>query len=361
MRTAPSFLALLAVVLAPALAGAQAPEPAAGAQAPGPAAARPATVAVQLELVLGPGAERCPGEAMLRQEVARRIGYDPFAADAKGIPAGRVRAVIAGSPQGLTATFEYVDAAGVHQWTRTYVEPGTSTRSCTGVLQGIAVELAGELVLINQPEPPPESPEPAPPPPEPALAAPPATMPALPPSSTSPRPRFELGAGTFIGGGTASGVTAGGVLHAGLVLAAAGHDRTRLLVAVEGRVDTPATDKHGIQTQMFAGSVVACGNRDLIPGLTVTWGFLGCVLGTVGVVHGSWGGLDRPMSSGSAYAAVGGRLGWEARIASVVALRAQIEALPAIHRARVLGLDRGASAGTGSVAGNAGLAVVFPL
>src|SRR5262249_3453851 len=121
MHTALFLLALLTLVAASGLAITQGP--AQPAPAPPPAHA-PQTVAVHLEFSLGPGAERCPDEGALHEEVARRSGYNPFAPDAKGAPAGTLTVRIARSPPGLTATYDYVDAAGVKKWRRRRPTPG---------------------------------------------------------------------------------------------------------------------------------------------------------------------------------------------------------------------------------------------
>src|SRR5579864_8159733 len=104
----PALLASLAVVLS---------------LAP-PLHAQGEALAGTLAYVLGPGAEACPGEEMLRAEVARRVGYDPFASGAAGVPFGRVRVVVEHAPPGLVATYAYDDPAGVRRWAKTYAVAG---------------------------------------------------------------------------------------------------------------------------------------------------------------------------------------------------------------------------------------------
>jgi hypothetical protein len=350
---APS-LVLLAVALAPAVAGAQSPAP------PGSP-----TLSAHLEITFGAGAEHCPGEAMLHQEVAARIGYDPFAPDARGAPAGSVSAVLWRAPEGLTARYDYVDAAGVHQWTKTYYEPGSGARACAGVLQGMAVELAWELTRFKPPPTPPAlAPAPAPSvPPSDAPSAPPVPAPSSPaPAPSPPHRRGEVGFGAFVAGGTAPHLTVGGALHVGVVVASFDPERARLSLAVEGRADAPATDDHGVQTQLLAGSVLACGEKDLLGGAAVTWGLLACLLGTVGGLRASlaYTGGSGAIAGGSLYGAAGGRLALEATIARLVALRAQGEAVATASPVRAAVQGRAETSGTGPVAGSAGLAVVLP-
>jgi hypothetical protein len=362
-------LAALAAALVASRASAQAPTPSSAPLFHPP----PRTpVAARLEYSLGPGGGNCPSEGYLHQELSRRMGHDPFALDAKGVPIGGVRVVIARSPKGLTGTYTYVDADGVEQWTRTYFEPSTIRLACEDVIKGIAVELAGEFsvreirLATEEPPPPapPSSPTPPPPSPPPAPAPPPpapAPVVALPPPLRLLRPRPEVGVGVFIAGGTAPHVTVGGAVHVGLAFFPFGHERARLSLAGEGRADMAATDAHGIRTQLFAGSLVACGHRNLLTGANVNSGFLGCVLGTVGALRGAWDGGEShaSFSGGSFYAAVGGRVGWEVEFASVV-LRAQGEILPTVRGARFVVPGIGGAASVGNVAGNAGVAIVFP-
>ncbi len=259
------------------------------------------------------------------------------------------------SPEGITATTEYTDASGVRQWTRRYPVPGTSARACAVAISGAAANIADEFTIIDdapaepRPPPPPLSPEPAPPA-EPVAAAPPS-----PPSTRSGRPPLELGAGGFVSIGTAPRVTGTVTLHLGVVVAS--FERARLSVAAEGSFGLPASDARGVQTQLFAFSPVVCGQKDLPSGGGVTWGLLGCLLGTVGSFRGTWHDSERAASRSATYGAAGGRVGVTGGT-SAIALRVQGDVLYALP-AHVLG-PAGESAATGSVATNAGVAVVVP-
>src|SRR4051812_20833595 len=85
MKAAPLAL-LAAALLELAPAGARAPDP---PPAPGPAVSASPTsapttppsspqIALRLSYMLGPGAQRCPSEKAFRDEVAAKMGYDPF-------------------------------------------------------------------------------------------------------------------------------------------------------------------------------------------------------------------------------------------------------------------------------------------
>ena len=101
-------------------------------------------VSADLEYTLGPGVESCPGEAMLREEVGRRLGYDPFAEVSGGRAMGRLHTVIAREDPGLMATTKHVDAAGAPRWTKTYRMNGASARDCEVVVSGVAIQIVAE-------------------------------------------------------------------------------------------------------------------------------------------------------------------------------------------------------------------------
>jgi hypothetical protein len=336
----------------------------------GPAAARAeaprsrmvvSTAAVVLRI--GDGAQRCPDEAYLRREVAAELGYDPFATGAVGAPAGRFSVVIARAPGGLTATAEYADVAGTTRWTRTYHDRTTTRAACESVLKGVALQIVTELTRFED-EPPPA---PAPPdvpvaPPLPA-ALPPPPAPGLPPPPSS-RPllgrgailRFEVGLAAFGTVGAGPRVTGGGALHAGLVISRPGAERTHWLLAVEGRADGPSMDALGTETQLFMGSLVACGARDLLSAHGIGVGVEGCAVGAVGVLRVSDRSFDGYVSRSASYAAAGARVGLEAWIADVV-VRPEIEVLPTLTTAPVSLQGHGVS--VGGFTGSAGVAAAF--
>ncbi|MFT3767533.1 MAG: hypothetical protein QM820_18925 [Minicystis sp.] len=324
---------------------------------PAPAAT---TFAFGLDYVIGEGADLCPHEDLLRQEVARRIGYDPFAPDAKGRPAGRMRAAIARSPKGLVATYEHVDVAGARRWIKTYEVQGRSRRACESAVEGMAVEIAVELVLLKRTRstPPPATPDP---PPRPAPHASPETVLSPSPSpSRSARPRLAIGLGAILAGGVAPAVTVGGVIHIGASFAPLGEGDPWFSFAVEGRADKPAADAHrGIETRLLSGTLVACGHRDLFRGPPVTWGVLGCVMGTVGLVHIEIASERGTLSFAGTYAAVGPRFGIEARVTALTAVRIQAEVLPTLHGIHVLTDRHREGWRTAGVSGGAGAVLLF--
>jgi hypothetical protein len=354
-------LLFLAIACAAGPARAQA----AGAPPPLPVP-RMIVFTARIELRLGDGAQRCPDEAFLRREVATDLGYDPFAPGAGGVPAGRFNVAITRSPSGLLATNEYADAAGTRGWTRTYAEHTTTRAACESVLQGVALQVITELTRFED-APPPAPPAPAPlpplalPPMQAPLPAPPPQVPPSPPPVPPPRRplpvRFELGVAAFAGIGTGLHVTGGGALHAGLAISPSGSERTRWLLAVEGRADGASTNADGTQTQLLTGSFVACGARDMASLHGIVLAFSGCAVGTGGVLRASEQSFDGYMSSSKAYAAAGARVGLEARF-SDFAVRPQMEILPTLTSPPVLA-HGGRDLSLGGVTGSAGVAAVF--
>ncbi|MFT3764708.1 MAG: hypothetical protein QM820_04205 [Minicystis sp.] len=336
------------------------------ARAEGPAPADPAwkprfvRVNATLEFQRGKGAEGCPkAEEYLRREVGRRMGYDPFGG-AEGRPIGRVRVVLSRAPRGFAAVFAYVDASGALRWERTYPVDGADASACELAMSGVAIELMQDLRIRDDSPPPvsaPVAPLPAPPP-EAAVS----TPDPAPPAAPHDRPlhlRYEVGLGVFAGAGLASRITGGGALHAGIAIAPFGHDRARLSFAFEGSVTAPVVADSGVQTQLYAGSILACGEVDLLSRPIVTWGLFACGEGLLGVLRGTWSSIDDLSSRSSTHAALGARLGGQARFGNTFSVRLQGDLLPALHRARVL---RPASAdGSGPVAATLGLAAVLSL
>ena len=93
-----SLVAAAFLMLAPALARAADPPP---------------RIAIRLSYIRDRGAEHCPPEQTLHDEVAIRMGYDPFTPDAPD----RIVATLKRSPGGLLkATVERFDSKNIPQW-----------------------------------------------------------------------------------------------------------------------------------------------------------------------------------------------------------------------------------------------------
>ncbi len=125
-------IGLVAVALAAAPAGAQ---------------DAPQEQALDLELVITPGARHCPPEERLHRELSRRLGYDAFKPEGPSTPVGRLSVRIAADGNGLTATYSWTNPDGKSRWAKpkTFSEEGTDEVSCTDLYKGIAIGIIWEF------------------------------------------------------------------------------------------------------------------------------------------------------------------------------------------------------------------------
>ncbi len=130
----------------------------------------------EIQIELGAGTERCPDPVYIRREVASVLGYDPFAPDAKGTPAGRFAVRLERIPSGLRATNEHTDAEGRKRWTKTYQDVTTTRGACESVYRGVALQIDAALTRFEDPAEPPPSP----------------TCPTCPAPSPCPESRFSV-------------------------------------------------------------------------------------------------------------------------------------------------------------------------
>jgi hypothetical protein len=195
------------------------------ALAPARARADPPQVSMRLDYLRGAGGETCPVKpTVLRREVARRMGYDPFE-QTDPAPRERLAVVVENKGDGFSARIERFDAAGVSASRATFPtkpQPGP----CAVLMSLLAPELRARLIAFQaesaepaQPEPragqaAPELPElraePAAGPrlPSPAPLAP--AEPAKPPEPPSlPNPARRIAKGVIIGAGAATAVFLG--------------------------------------------------------------------------------------------------------------------------------------------------------
>ncbi|WP_437898230.1 hypothetical protein [Sorangium sp. So ce124] len=148
---------------------------------PGPRRAR-----VRLELTRGPGTEHCPDEQFLRAEIARRMSFDPFDAEA---PLAMAASIV--QEQGeLIASMYLRDRGGRLRWTDGYRTRG----DCKTLVSMVALSIAVQLDDPGERPPPQAAPAPQEEPATPAEAPcsperPCAGQPALPPSEAPPARR----------------------------------------------------------------------------------------------------------------------------------------------------------------------------
>jgi hypothetical protein len=342
----------------------------------------PTTVSVTAHLayeVVGP--LPCSTGDVLRVKIANAHGSDPFAPDASGVPVGRFTVTVKrkGGTFVASVLFENVDEATKADQDPTYrtkkpprefTAPSATRAGCDYLVnEDIRTFIATKLfILADQlaraapaaPAPPAPSspPEPAPPStPSPQELPPPDTPPSHPPSpppGSSLHLRGELGAAAFAAFGTGPRATGGAALHFGVAITPFRTDDLRLVFAAEARIDAPTADAHGFETYVGGGSVVACLSQDLVSVSTVTLGFRGCALGTLGIAHVSQPDVAAFLSRGNGYAGVGARGGLEARVGSHLLVMPQLEVMPTVWSP---GLNNEPSVGRWT--GNAGVAAAF--
>ncbi|WP_437994030.1 hypothetical protein [Sorangium sp. So ce145] len=222
--------------------------------------------AMRLEVVLGPGAEGCAGEAHLRAEVARGLGGDPFQDDAPRV----LTLSIAREGPELTASMALREGEGAGD---TAWAEGFSTRSgCAELLTGVALAIVARILATPERAPPPFEPLPPPSPPLPQGRQ--AKTPALLESTPAPTERWRLEAG--LGATRGLGITPGAV--AGMTMSV-GVRRPDWSVAVEGRgLVSLAQEVEAVPlgTSAFTMAAVACLRSSRL---------FGCGVATGGVVR----------------------------------------------------------------------------
>jgi hypothetical protein len=283
----------------------------------------------------------CPDRPAFEDAARGRLGWNPFAAGATGIPVGIFGVLVLRVGRGLRVDVTYAkSAAGKTEWSRQFTTDTATAEDCTDlVLLDALVEITGELRILRLAQPPPPPPPPAPPPtesppvvkpapPSPQELPPEEPPPPQPPPRSSFHPRWELGGATFASFGAGAHPTVGGALHVGGAITPFGTDRTRLVFAGEVRAASPVMAAGGLETYVVGGSPLACLGKDLVHSSTVTLGFLGCVLGTFGVLHVSKPTPDGNFAHNRGYAGGGARVGLEARFGSLLVVLPQLELLP---------------------------------
>ncbi|WP_437690756.1 hypothetical protein [Sorangium sp. So ce176] len=122
------------------------------AAAPTRADSGPRRAPVRIELTRGPGAERCPDERFLRAETARRMGFDPFDAEA---PLTVAVSIEQGQGE-LIASIYLRDRRGLVLWA-----DGYRTRDdCKTLVSTVALSIAVQLDDTGELPPPQAAPAP---------------------------------------------------------------------------------------------------------------------------------------------------------------------------------------------------------
>jgi hypothetical protein len=285
-----------------------------------PALAEPPRASLHLEYARGPGGEACPAEGALHDEVARRMGYDPFDPAA----AERLTIVVARQGRGFAAQLSRYAAGGAQTWAETFPVRGDD---CGVLIAGLASEIRALLAPVQS--------QPAPTPAGGPLfggeaigvATPPASPPrdARPPAPTPTRAlRFELAADAHLTFSGAPAVTGGATVRAAARWPWFG-------IGAEGRFDAAAvTSADGIKgapgaqvsAQTFTAAVAPCAyypNASVQP--------FGCGVVAAGVMSAAGTGVSMPGHDSGFVLLTGPRIGLEIPLHPRVSLRASFEAL----------------------------------
>ncbi|MGK4006019.1 hypothetical protein WMF31_25600 [Sorangium sp. So ce1036] len=210
------------------------------------AGAAPPRVAVQLQYQRAPGAEHCPRERLLREELAQRLGYDPVEPEADVA----IKALVFRGPdREMHATLDLHDAAGVVTWSRHLVVYNNDCRELV-LNMALSLRVAIDPTLRVQPAPP-SRPAPAPLPDAPA--PPPDAPPEEPPRPAWPK--LKAGLDGFVSHGILQETSAGPALSIALRYPS-------FSLGLEGRFDLPVTFRVDgtarVSTWLAAANVVPC-------------------------------------------------------------------------------------------------------
>jgi hypothetical protein len=300
-----------------------------------------ATPSARLVYVRSADALSCGDETMLRKEVVRRFGYDPFFAWAPRT----VVVEVSKADRRFRARLQVVDELGLSRGARELL---SAVGSCADLLDAAALAISialdaslatapsGSASVGSSPAPAPEAAlEPAPVPasapgsssggapgPGPPSSAAPASPsgaaePAASPSGRAPPVTVSVGADVLAAIGTAPSPSAG--------LAFFGSVRARALsIGLEVRADAPASAAFGsdaISAWPLLAGVVPCAH--------VAWSFF-CAVGEVGVLEGRAASGSQEKSAFLAMA--GARVGGEITLSTAFALRAHADGLVDLDR-----------------------------
>jgi hypothetical protein len=221
------------------------------------------------------GAEECPDESALREQVARKLGYDPFRAEA----AQHVSIVLAGGPKGLHARITMADSSAASPAATASRQLDSGPGGCDELVQSVvlAVSLAIDPLSFAHPRAPAsEGAPPAPNPPAAPEAEPKAETKAATPDAPAPW-NVGLSLAGRVGAGLVPAVSAGPVIEAYLarkhwaLVAQAGAD-------LSTSSDTPAGGTAGVKGSLLRAGVGVCG--------VVSWVLL-CARVDAGALEGS--------------------------------------------------------------------------
>jgi hypothetical protein len=284
------------------------------------AAADPPVAAASLTYERQSGAEACPDEPELREQVKVRLGYDPFQNDAPH----RVSVRIAPHGKGLRARIQTSDASATPNATTAVRELDGEGDGCDELLQSVvlAVSLAIDPRSFAGPRAAPLPPSPVAP--EPPLLPSKAPVAAPPPSSPSASPwTIQIDAAARIGFGLVPNVSLGPVVDVRV-------GQRRWALVAEAGADLPTSSRYeagssgpGVQASLLRGGLGACG--------ILAWLSL-CGRVDFGALEGSGTGMTVATTATTFYADVALGAGLDVPIASGIHAIARAEMLAPLTR-----------------------------
>lgn len=270
-----------------------------------------------------PDVERCPTEREVKDAVASRLGYDPFAEASEPAPPPEREVVVKVRRRG-PGIVGSLELRGPRPGQRELASP---RGDCREVMDAFAVAIAIGIDPSSLSRPPPGAPAPSPapeppPPPAPAPAVPPdapAPAPAPAPAAQSEPAELRLGAGPV--------VMFGELPATAPALAVTFGARWKWLEpTIEGLATLPVSldvPVGRVTASLLAASLVPCGHVDV---------FFGCLGLTVGALRGEGDGVAKPLHGSQLYAAASARAGVELPLSRAIWLRGYAEAVAPMTR-----------------------------
>ncbi|MFO0759154.1 MAG: hypothetical protein U0359_21860 [Byssovorax sp.] len=288
---------------------------------PALAADPPPHVSAQLSYTSARGMD-CPAEPVLHAEVARHLGYDPFAPKAKT----RLTVTVKASAHTLIAQLAAFDDKNTQVWSKPPMRYPEG--ECAALFAGLGTAIAFYLdpfhLSVQTPSTPP-----------PAIPEKPLPQAPLPPSPTedkiehtatpkAPYRHVEVGLGPQLAVGT-PGPSFSAFAHVGARWPIDG-ERIETSIGIEVRYDAPRALGADVPVPGASITSFAIGGT-LAPCLHVFRRFLGCALLSGGAVSGEIAGVDRPHSLREGYFGAGPRLAFEERFLPWLGVRLHADAL----------------------------------
>jgi hypothetical protein len=278
---------------------------------------------VRLDYVRAAGANGCPDEDVIRNEVSARLGRDPFDSRAER----SVSAHISRNRQTLRARIHVKDSSGRLIGEREVVSEASDCSELAAATE-LAIAIAIDPLGAMKPRPPPPDDPPADPPASVTAARVEPTPDwvterheAPPPPPPAPRDPFRLHAdgGALLAAGSAPDVAFGGRLLVGLRTA-------HVSLGAEGRFDMPARQPVGpgsVTSSMMLGTFVPCYHHRAIGG---------CALLGAGVVRASGESLPVSRDASGPIFVAGARLLVEIPLDQVLSVNLHGDLLAALSR-----------------------------